>query len=155
MENKRNHRGVTGDNMRDPCPGYRFDIITGEKVSTNVKAGGSYVKGSNDYAVNVPLSVSGLGVSQPRGIVLEGVSTGSARLLRENCRTHVRTGLEPKERFEMPYTSAMVNSYVIAQINLYLFVIICSVMLDGLLYGMKSLEISESRIQYCFNYPNY
>eukprot|EP00238_Polyblepharides_amylifera_P001314 CAMPEP_0196571672 /NCGR_PEP_ID=MMETSP1081-20130531/1818_1 /TAXON_ID=36882 /ORGANISM="Pyramimonas amylifera, Strain CCMP720" /LENGTH=128 /DNA_ID=CAMNT_0041888705 /DNA_START=380 /DNA_END=766 /DNA_ORIENTATION=+ len=93
--------------MRDPCPGYRFDIITGEKVSTNVKAGGSYVKGSNDYAVNVPLSVSGLGVSQPRGIVLEGVSTGSARLLRENCRTHVRTGLEPKERFEMPYTSAM------------------------------------------------
>mmetsp|Transcript_8309 Transcript_8309/g.15713 ORF Transcript_8309/g.15713 Transcript_8309/m.15713 type:complete len:150 (+) Transcript_8309:237-686(+) len=113
-KSNKSRQGITGDNMRDPCPGYRFDIITGEKIPVYTRPA-DYKTGASDHAVNMPLSVSGLGVSEPRSLTKLSPSITSAKIMREDLRGHVRTKYEPQQRFQMPATSAMELGFKPAQ----------------------------------------
>mmetsp|Transcript_6726 Transcript_6726/g.7718 ORF Transcript_6726/g.7718 Transcript_6726/m.7718 type:complete len:147 (+) Transcript_6726:272-712(+) len=105
------HLGVTGDNLRDPCPGYVFDVLTGEKKQVPVKKEKGTFQGCNDHAVSLPIGVSGLGVSEPVSGAKVGPSTISNRIYRENMTLHVRSKLENRDKFAGPATSAQVVGF--------------------------------------------
>eukprot|EP00240_Pyramimonas_obovata_P006799 CAMPEP_0118933796 /NCGR_PEP_ID=MMETSP1169-20130426/12505_1 /TAXON_ID=36882 /ORGANISM="Pyramimonas obovata, Strain CCMP722" /LENGTH=167 /DNA_ID=CAMNT_0006876605 /DNA_START=265 /DNA_END=768 /DNA_ORIENTATION=+ len=118
--NARQNRTVTGDNLRacDPSP---YDIITGRKteeidpevIAKNIGKAAPPAQGCNDYAVNVPISVSGLGCSEPRSIVIgeHGNTSMSYKVLRSNRVQHIRNKMENRDRFEYPATSNQVVGF--------------------------------------------
>ncbi|KAK3274449.1 hypothetical protein CYMTET_17366 [Cymbomonas tetramitiformis] len=109
-------KGVTGDNLRDPCPGYTFDLLTGEKKplpSKNPKA----KCGMTEQAISLPIGIQGLGMSQVPSAAKTGPLTLSGKEYRENLHLHVRHKEETRERFDAPATSAQVVGFAPQPMN--------------------------------------
>jgi len=98
-----------------------YDIITGRNthhvdaatIAASIGKAAPPAQGCNDYAVNVPISISGLGCSGERSIVIgeNGNTSTSAKVLRMNKLQHVRNKMENRERFEYPATAAQVVGF--------------------------------------------
>lgn len=101
------------DNPLTSKPEYRYNHITGEKVKAIYRP--DWMKpGGSDHAVNVPISVSGLGVSQPRNVSM-GVNYSSQKIIAEDKAMHFRSTKEPSDKFQIPITSAMEVAFHPAQ----------------------------------------